>query len=467
MIILAVLLTTTAAVTYVHTYFFRGEKLQLIDSQIKKSASILINSELADLKKIDLEEADDIISEELGSDRIGKLFLIRNAAGDILYSSRNFEALGRELPRTPQWVTVQSPEYFIRVVNLEIPKKDRILQVGVLLDTNFLSWTIINRRVLLYIALIAGFIFVVSAALTSVLLTPIRKLSAQLKARALDLKNHSLPLQGLSDAILDSARTKWARSDEFSVLVLETEGLIHRINRYHTLTRAWTFQLAHELKTPLALARTEVETLADNGQIAEPGAAFILREIDSISETVRQFLDWAELENSFSGGRPHVIRLMTFLEQIRSRFDRLYPQRLSLVGKSNSSVLANPLHLEQLLGNLIGNALKFSPADRPVEIKVDRARLSIVDHGDGIPEGVMQKLGQPFNYGKNRTAASGRGSGLGLAWAHTVARLYGWELNVTTGVRGTAIEVGLVSIEESEPRGIRTPGAATELKPAT
>ncbi|HRO67549.1 MAG TPA: ATP-binding protein, partial [Pseudobdellovibrionaceae bacterium] len=77
------------------------------------------------------------------------------------------------------------------------------------------------------------------------------------------------------------------------------------------------------------------------------------------------------------------------------------------------------------LRNLAENALKYSPADRPVRMVVRAGEVVVRDEGKGLPRKVRAHLGTPFNRGSTKGAEAGS-SGLGLALVEAVCRRYHW-----------------------------------------
>ena len=100
----------------------------------------------------------------------------------------------------------------------------------------------------------------------------------------------------------------------------------------------------------------------------------------------------------------------------------------------------NPIHLDQLLTNLISNALKYSPSTEKVWVKVEGNLVSVEDRGQGIPQSVLEKLGQPFNFQRQEGI---KGSGLGLAWVNTICKKYGWTLRITRDSGTTRVQVSV------------------------
>jgi two-component system sensor histidine kinase TctE len=103
------------------------------------------------------------------------------------------------------------------------------------------------------------------------------------------------------------------------------------------------------------------------------------------------------------------------------------------------SIIADPSLLDDLLSNLIENALKYTPAGGRVTagagIHNGRPFLSVEDSGPGIPEPERQRVRQRFYRMPN---SAGHGSGLGLAIVDEIARLYGATLTIGSAASGGA-----------------------------
>lgn len=422
----------------VTSYFFRNERLHLIDQQIDRVLQALITSEeFKSSLSLPSEEMDRLITSILGPARIGKVYILRDNTGAILYESFNVALLQTELPINKEWITVAAKDQYVRIHNARITP-NRILQVGLLLDTNFVNWSIYDSRTVSLMFLLAVGLFGISAALTLILISPVRLLNVHLTNATADLKNLK-DVDRLPDELLRFRNSFWAEADEFSNLIATVQKLIDRINRNYKLTRAWSLQMAHELKTPLAIIRSETESRAAS---LPPGfAPTILKEIDWTSDTITQFLSWAELENSNPHKTLHILRVGSIVQKTRDRLEKLGPQRLKIQIEQDFSVASSPGHLDQLVSNLLTNAIKFSPPDKPVEVIVKARKLLIRDKGPGIDDAIIERIGEPFNTGNMKSHTGLKGTGLGLAWVATVAKLYGWTLAIKSCPDGTEISV--------------------------
>lgn len=437
-IILLTLILSAIGVNAITIYFFRSQRIDLIDHQIRRSTDILLNSrEFREVASRDPSRLEQTISKVLAGERIGKVFIVRDLHDKILYQSISVSLLQADLPTQSPWIAIQAGDQYVRILNSPLGS-DLTLQVGLVLDQNFVNWSILDKRTMFFITGLVVSVFIVSVLLTLVLLSPIRMLKKHLSDATADLKNLK-DVDPLPNKLLRQTSGFWGRADEFANLVLTTQKLINRINLNYKLTRSWTLQMAHELKTPLSIIRAETESRQNS--LPSDYTQTILQEVDWTSETITQFLSWAELENSHPHSDLHAIRVRTAIQTAQARLEKLNPKRILMEINSDLSVATNPGHFDQLITNLLTNALKFSPPQTTVRVTLDSQALSIMDHGSGIPDEVIERLGQPFNIGFSKTNHGAHGNGLGLAWVSTVTKLYGWRLKIESSLDGTKVTV--------------------------
>ncbi|MBI2519214.1 MAG: HAMP domain-containing histidine kinase [Bdellovibrio sp.] len=437
--ILAVLLIVTAGSIYTHSIFLKQERLRLIDQQVRETASALVGSELADLRKINFEEADAIISEELGESRIGKFFIIRNAQDEIIFKSTSAQVLSiTEIPRKPQWIQLNSNGKYLRILNLQLPRfQDRTLQVGLVLDENLTAPNYFSLSSVAFIAMVLAIGFFATLFLTSFLLKPIARLENFISKVSDQSRTNPLLPSVPSDILSDSNATS---HDEFNKMVTGLNVLISKVNMNYQFSRIWGYQMAHELKTPLALLNMEIEKLQKRTQLGQSEMQGVLGEVGKMSETIGSFLSWAELENSSPQKHLFVNRLGSITLSICDRVQRNFPNRIVLNIMSDPVVISSPQHLEQLLSNLVLNALSYSPLSTHVMVNITSDSLSVCDSGRGIPRQVLERLGEPFNRGESGQGRT-KGHGLGLAWVNSVCRLYSWDLKIASTGHGTNISI--------------------------
>jgi hypothetical protein len=172
------------------SYYLSASRLELLDLQLRDSAITLVNSELSDLKKINFTEAEQLISEELGSDRIGKFFIVRNDNGEILFKSGSASLMEINPPRSPQTYSYTVKDQIVRVLNLKLPKRPgRTLQIGAVLDSSLFDWGLISNKLVIYLIITIIPIFIFSLALTNYLLNPLKIMASHLQLATKDFKN--------------------------------------------------------------------------------------------------------------------------------------------------------------------------------------------------------------------------------------------------------------------------------------
>lgn len=444
-IILIVLLVVTTGAVYLYSVFAQQERRTLIDQQVRETAAAIVDSELGEIRKIDFDRAEEIISEELGESQIGKFFILRNSRGETIFESKNAALLSLDdVSRDTQWFEKSVNDQFIRGLNLRLPRiPDRLLQVGVVLDENLIHPSYFSRTSLIFIVVVLMLGLVVSFLLTSFLLQPIAQLEKFLSDLTVSSRRQVL-LPKVPTTI--SASPDFESSDEFNRLIANLNALIDKVNRNYQFSRLWAYQMAHELKTPLSLIVFELEKLQKRTGLPASDFQEVRAEIENISQTVGSFLGWAELENSSQKKRIFFNHLSAAVEETvkRLKVDRL---RVQVIANNDAVVLCNTQHLEQMIQNLVQNALLHS--DSAVIVRIENRTLSIEDRGPGIPPDVLERLGEPFNRGENSRSNS-KGHGLGLAWIKSVCRLYDWEIEFARGSDGAGVRVYFPKGEPSD-----------------
>ncbi len=219
---------------------------------------------------------------------------------------------------------------------------------------------------------------------------------------------------------------------------------VTEVRRLETVRREFVANVSHELRTPLTSIRALVETL-EAGAVEEPEVAAeflgrIVGEIDRLNALVEDLLDFARLE---AGRTPLRLEYADIGDVLENGAKRLQAQieraelTLDIELEDNLPELAiDVVRIEQVLINLIHNAIKFTPAGGDLFLKARRKKntvyVSLRDTGVGIPEEERVRLFERFY--KSDKARRSEGTGLGLAIAQNIVRLHGGEISVTSTV---------------------------------
>lgn len=208
-----------------------------------------------------------------------------------------------------------------------------------------------------------------------------------------------------------------------------------RVRRLEKVRRDFISNVSHELRTPLASLKALTETLRD-GALNDPVAAprFLERieiEVDALTQMAQELLDLARVE---SGQVPIELSRVETGRLLASVADRMITQidraGLDLTVEHSADlpdIRANTTRLEQVLVNLIHNAIKFTPPGGQVVLSARQDTgfvcFSVKDSGVGIPEDELERVFERF-YKADRARSSG-GTGLGLSIARHIVVAHG------------------------------------------
>ena len=215
---------------------------------------------------------------------------------------------------------------------------------------------------------------------------------------------------------------------------------------------------AHQLRTPITGMQAQLGLL-----IAEPAAQPVKARLMTLQEGVKQLahsanqlLTLARADSAVNiSTKAHAVDLQTIVSEVVARFfDRALQSDIDLgVDAKSATIFADPSLLDDLLSNLVDNALKYTPAGGSVTVSAGggngRAFLAVEDSGPGIPEAEHQRVRQRFYRMPN---SPGHGSGLGLAIVDEIARLYDASMTLGIGPNGVGTRVQIQFPESSAPR---------------
>ena len=254
------------------------------------------------------------------------------------------------------------------------------------------------------------------------------------------------------DRLIDSARDISAENlrvrlpvpptrDELSRLAETFNGMLERVEQGFSFQRQFWEDVAHELKTPLAIMKGEIEVALRSGggpQEDKEVLASNLEEVERLVRLIEKMLTLARLDR---GGAPLEMSGLDLsalagraVEDFRGpagdkRID------LGFAGPADVPIRGDEARLRGLIYILLDNALKFTPAGGRVRVEVasegGQARLAVSDTGPGIGEDELPLIFERFR--RAGRIAEGGGFGLGLSIAKAVAEGHGGRIEVRSG----------------------------------
>jgi len=204
---------------------------------------------------------------------------------------------------------------------------------------------------------------------------------------------------------------------------------------------------SHELRTPLAIIREYVALVKDEvpGPLNEPQKECLegaLRNCDRLGKLIHNTLDLHRLDRNAGDLRRVGLDLWALLDTSVRDFGIQTAQKgqsLQMnVPADLPQVLGDPNQIQQVVVNLLGNAVKFTPENGSVRISakitVDAVEISVEDDGPGIPEEDLQRVFEPFAQVDRLDAPGAQGTGLGLAIATRIMDAHNGCLTVESEV---------------------------------
>jgi heavy metal sensor kinase len=373
-----------------------------------------------------------------------------SATGRLLVQSPDIAPLGLSLTRgeivlllaTSQPSDITTPYGRLRIVNSPIAGpggRTYLLQVGVSLRT--LDASLSRYRDLLLVLTPLSLVLAAAGAwwLSGFALAPLSRVAYA--ARDIDIATlgRRLPTRGVTDEL-----------EEVTLAFNETLG---RLEQSIGEMRQFSTALAHELRTPLAALRGEIELAlrATRDADLQQSLASQIEDIDRLTRLIEHVLTLARAE---SGQIPLTFSAVDLGEMASSIVDQLEPvanaRSIMLRCETASAVVAtgDAGWLERLVLNLLDNAMKFTREGGAVVVRVsrngDRASLEVTDTGIGMtPEVTTHVFERFYQADPSRSPASG-GAGLGLSLVKWIVDRHHGTITVeSTPDRGSTFRVTL------------------------
>ena len=254
------------------------------------------------------------------------------------------------------------------------------------------------------------------------------------------------------------------RTYDVHIAPIELEGARHAIGVFYDITQLERLEkvrqeflsnISHELRTPLTSIIAYVETLQD-GAIEDPEnnrrfLNIIRRNAERMNGLIADIAELSLIETGNVSLDPRDVKLSPVIDEIFAALSsKAAARNVELVNRvaADARIRADSMRLEQMLTNLVDNAIKFNRENGTVTVvsseSTGKSLISVVDTGEGIvPENLQRIFERFYRIDRGRTREVG-GTGLGLAIVKHLARLHGGEVLVASTLgHGTTFSIEL------------------------
>jgi signal transduction histidine kinase len=274
---------------------------------------------------------------------------------------------------------------------------------------------------------------VVTQVLAHGMTSPLRQMTAA--ARAMAAGGPLPPVSTTSrDEVGELARAFTAMSAELATAQAQRRDLLANV--------------AHELKTPVAALRAQLENLVDGVRAADPPAlAEALVQTERLGALVEDLLDLARADAGVAPLRRSAVDVRSLADDVAHEVGTARPGRHVVVDVPPDLVAdADPARLRQVLVNLVDNAARHATDGGRVDVRgrsdgAGGVVVEVTDDGPGIPREQWDAAFERFHHGP--TTATAGGTGLGLAIARWAVALHGGRIAVVPSPRGCRIRAEL------------------------
>lgn len=256
-----------------------------------------------------------------------------------------------------------------------------------------------------------------------------------------------LPLQQLADQAAHVSAQHWEfhsphdaeMTAELRPLTQAMETMLQRLQTSFLQQREFLGNAAHELKTPVTILKSTLQSLVQKQRTSgeyEAGIRRALDDMERLEKLLRWMLRLARAEQwAYGTLRRDLDRIdlaatcENAIEGVRS-LAQANANDIQFVADADVTCRADPEDLETVWVNLLENAIRYSPHGGPIRIRISangdsHAKVVVQDHGPGIPPAELEHIFERFHRGDPSRARETGGFGLGLAIARALVEAYG------------------------------------------
>nr|WP_295742390.1 stimulus-sensing domain-containing protein [uncultured Acidocella sp.] len=281
----------------------------------------------------------------------------------------------------------------------------------------------VRISILLLFALALALTVIVSFYLSRTIASPISRLAAA----AQRMREGRAGAQTLPKAVT-------GRNDEIGTLARTLEGTSQALWSRMDAIEKFAADVAHEIKNPLSSIRSAVETLT---RVEDPARAsrllaIVNQDVSRLDRLITDISDSSRLDSELSRSRYEIVDMARMLATLAEIHDATRKEGAPFMEveapAADLLVRGSETRLVQVLRNLIGNAISFSPAEGKIYLRGrltgGLVELSVEDEGPGIPDGKLDSIFDRFYSERPQNEQFGSHSGLGLSISRQIVEAH-------------------------------------------
>lgn len=213
--------------------------------------------------------------------------------------------------------------------------------------------------------------------------------------------------------------------DQLENTKLELNNALEKERELNEMKSRFVSMASHEFRTPLATILSSLSLVTKYGEINEKEKQSvhinkIKSSVNNLTDILNDVLSVSKLDEGKVSFHLEQFDLFSFIEDCVSDLQPIAKegQQIQFTKAGTSKINFDKKLLKHILFNLVSNAIKFSPEEKPIEVKVKVNKKSwsliVKDHGIGIPKSDQKHLFERFHRGKNVTNIQGTGLGLNI-----------------------------------------------------
>jgi len=288
--------------------------------------------------------------------------------------------------------------------------------------------SVLKKQLILVLAIVLILAFLISNIISKKLSKPMEKINDF--SKEITKGNFNVVFETRSDI------------EEINELEESLNEMAKGLSENESIKREMLANVSHDLKTPLTLIKANAEMVKDlthsNKEKRDKNLNTIIEEVDRLNLLVEDILDLSKIQSSTETLNLEQINLNLLIKEIISKFDILCEKdgyKIEYDG-FDIDVFVDKKKIEQVIYNLINNAINYTGSDKKINIKLlklkDVVRVEIIDTGNGIAQKDLKYIWDKYYKVDKKYKRVVYGTGLGLSIVKEILQLHGFNYGVDT-----------------------------------